>query len=169
MRHAILTDAARIAAVHMDCLRSTYGNTVDHEGLSGFSHESIAARWKDWIGEKKTNILVAEVDRESRVVGYCQSGPTRDRDPRFSSEIYSLYILKEYQRRGIGRELVKLTASQLLTDGFASVMTWVLADNPARKFCEYLGGTVLGSRAVTVGNSDLEEINYGWRDLKVLL
>lgn len=169
VRHAVYTDAPQIAAVHTDCWRSTYGAIADTEALSVFSRESMTARWKERIGEKKTNIIVAGADMERRIVGYCQSGPTRDRDPRFSSEIYSLSVLKEYRRRGIGRELVKLTASQLNTDGFTSLMTWVPATDPARKFYEAIGGTVLGSRAAAIGNSDIEEISYGWRNLKILL
>ncbi len=168
IRHAVAGDARQIAIVHVDSWRATYTGLIDPEVLSALSYDSREARWLEWIAEKKSNILVAQKDDDGKIIGFCSSGPTTDRDPRFSSEIYALYLLPEYQRKGIGRELVRLTASQLITDGFNSAMTWVLADNPSRKFYESLGGKVIRSRAITIGSSDIEELNYGWDDLKLL-
>ncbi len=166
-RHASAGDALQIAVVHIDSWRATYAGMVDPEVLASFSYDTRAERWKEWIAEKKTSIIVAESGR--RIVGFCRSGPARDMDPRFTSEIYALYILKNCQQRGIGRELLRLSARQLLADGFNSTMTWVLADNPARKFYEKLGGRLTGERAITIGLSDLEEVSYGWTELERLL
>jgi hypothetical protein len=45
----------------------------------------------------------------------------------------------------------------------------MLAENPTRFFYEGLGGERVGERIDTLGDTDVEEIAYAWRDLRAPL
>jgi hypothetical protein len=50
-----------------------------------------------------------------------------------------------------------------------SLLVWVLADNPARKFYEALGGQYVYDKQVSIGNARLVEVAYGWRNARILV
>lgn len=52
-------------------------------------------------------------------------------------EIYAIYILKEYQKKGIGRKLLNSTFNKLNSLGMNSTIIWTLEDNPSRYFYGY--------------------------------
>ena len=69
-----------------------------------------------------------------------------------------------YVRRGDKQRI----AEALLAEGFARAAVWVLAANPACGFYEHLGGRWIAQKTIQIGGSDLMEVAYGWRDIKVL-
>jgi len=47
---------------------------------------------------------------------------------------------------------------------------WVLAANaPARRFYEAIHGVQAGQRQVEIGGQSLDEVAYGWPDMRILL
>jgi len=46
-----------------------------------------------------------------RVVGFITGGDERNKDDIYRGEIYTLYVLKHFQRRGIGGRLVSALAT----------------------------------------------------------
>lgn len=90
-------------------------------------------------------------------------------EPPYEAEIYALYILEAHQRRGIGRRLVQAAAREFGRRGLGSMVVWVLAANPARRFYEALGGRLAGSQPIVIGGATLEEVAYGWADVGTLL
>ena len=83
-------------------------------------------------------------------------------------ELYALYVHPDYFRRGIGTQLAQTVARRLVQDGMPSMLVWVLAQNPARKFYESLGGQYLYDKTVTIGGAELIEVAYGWQDIHAL-
>jgi ribosomal protein S18 acetylase RimI-like enzyme len=65
------------------------------------------------------------------------------------------------QGRGIGRLLFEEVVRRLRAEGFDSMMLWVLAGNPARRFYERMGGKPVRTQTITIGR-ELTEIGYGW-------
>lgn len=109
---------------------------------------------------------------ESRVsgeiVGFAVGGPEREGDSVYTGELYAIYLLETYQRQGLGRRLVAAVAQELVRRDLCSMLVWVLVDNPARGFYEALGGRRLHFRPITIGPATLEEVAYGWPDLRVV-
>ena len=88
----------------------------------------------------------------------------------YDGELHALYVLPEHHRGGVGRALLASVASRLLDDGNRSMLVWVLAANPARRFYEALGGALVDQQAiVTIEDAELEEVPYGWDDLRTLV
>jgi predicted GNAT family acetyltransferase len=83
-------------------------------------------------------------------------------------ELYTAYLLRQYQRRGLGRRLLGAVARGLLADGKRSMLAQVLAENPSRPFYEAIGGKVLGGEEMEIGGAALEVEVYGWDDIRTL-
>ena len=171
IRTANPTDAGPLARVHVDTWRTTYAGIVRAEYLAGLSHRVGESRWGEVLAADrpaKSNFVV-ETDG-GEVVGFAGGGPEREGNPIYRGELYVIYLLEEYQRKGVGRRLVSAVAQRLLIDGFDSMLVWVLEDNhPGRRFYESLGGTLVGRKTVTIGGADLVEMSYGWRNIADLL
>jgi len=80
-----------------------------------------------------------------------------------------IYVLEKMQRQGIGRRLMLAAAKDLKSRGFNSLIVWVLADNPSRRFYEKLGGEHIQTRAITVGGEQFKECGYGWKNFDSLI
>jgi len=72
------------------------------------------------------------------------------------------------QFRGMGRALFLAAVDSFLLRGMRSLLVWVLAANPYRRFYESLGGELVQNRSIRVGGRRLEEVGYGWADIKPL-
>ena len=171
IRTANPSDAGALAMVHVDTWRTTYTGIVPAEHLVGLSHRVSESRWGEVLAADRpaTSNFVAETDG-GEVVGFAGGGPEREGNPIYRGELYVIYLLEEYQRKGVGRRLVSAVAQCLLIDGFDSMLVWVLADNhPGRRFYESLGGTPVSRKTVTIGGADLVEMSYGWRSIADLV
>jgi ribosomal protein S18 acetylase RimI-like enzyme len=167
IRHAQLSDTPAIAKVHVDSWRSTYYGIVSNEYLSSLSYEKREKIWMNTLVTLPTenSLLVAE-SPEGKVVGFSYSGPERESDKIYKGEIYGLYLLKPYQRQGIGSQLFRSSVKELLQKKFPSMLIWALVANPACKFYEAMGGKRLREKKVEIGQQKLMEVAFGWMDIR---
>jgi ribosomal protein S18 acetylase RimI-like enzyme len=167
IREATPDDIPGIARVHVDTWRTAYVDIVPAAHLAGLSYEQRESRWRQIlapVGDGRFH-FVAEND-EGQVVGIATGGPERDGMPGYDGELYGLYVLADYQRQGIGRELMQTVARQLAVGRFKAMILWVLKDNlKARAFYEAMCGVLAGEKGVTIGDAQLIEVAYGWPDL----
>ena len=68
----------------------------------------------------------------------------------------------------IGVQIMSLT-DVTCTQGFSEAIIWVLSANPSRFFYEAMGGTRVGEREERLWGTVVNEIAYGWSDLKLAL
>jgi GNAT superfamily N-acetyltransferase len=170
IRAAYPSDAAGIARVHVDSWRTTYRGIVPHDFLAALSYEQRERMWRGILSPASGSsfVYVAE-DPGGQIVGFASGGPARDPDPDYSGELYAVYLLQDQQRHGLGRRLIGALVQQLIQAGMTSLLVWVLADNPARKFYEALGGQYVYDKWVSIGDARLVEVAYGWRDARILV
>lgn len=171
VREASLDDAPAIARVHVDTWRTTYRGIVPESVLANLSYEKRENSWVKMLSNAAENnhfIYVAE-DEAGQIVGFADGGAERDKDPIYKGELYAIYILKAYQRQGIGRRLNLSVVEKLFQAGFHSILVWVLADNPACQFYEALGGQKVYQKQIEIGGVMLDEVAYGWTNTAVLL
>jgi ribosomal protein S18 acetylase RimI-like enzyme len=161
VRPANIDDAPAIARVHVASWRSTYRSLMPGDFLDSLSETDYAKRWKRFIGEGSNRVYV--VEDESVVVGFASGGRERAGETGYSGELYAVYVLDEFQKRGHGRELVRAVVGGLRELGLEDMIIWVLRDNqPARLFYERLGGVYIRTQPITIGPVTLEEVSYGW-------
>ncbi|WP_319419258.1 GNAT family N-acetyltransferase [Pleurocapsa sp. FMAR1] len=143
IREAKLTDAAAIAFVHYDSWQTTYRGLLPDDYIDKRLYEKHKNHWENSLGkstEKETNYVTYVAENPDReIAGFIDGGLERSNNSSYQGEIYALYILEDYQRQGIGRNLVQQTASQLSQSDLTSILVWVLKDNSAVKFYQTLG------------------------------
>ena len=170
VRSGQIADAKAIAGVHVDSWRSTYKGILPDDFLVSLSYERRERGWRDIFanaGRQRSFVYVAEEEAE-RVVGFVHGGPEREHDPFHKGELYAIYLLESYHHKGIGRQLVRVAAQQLIESGFEAMLVWVLADNPSRRFYERMGGRQVREKKIKIGGVDFVEVAYGWSDLRSL-
>lgn len=166
IRRGVLSDAQGIAKVHIDTWRTTYHGILPDEFLSNLSYDKTQRMWEttQLIPNSQNAVYVAE-DEPGKIVGFMTCGPDRDNDPVYKGEVIALYVLHKMQRRGIGKQLMLAAVQDLKSRGFNSMLIWVLADNPSRRFYEELEGEHVQTRDHTAGGKLLKELGYGWKNL----
>jgi L-amino acid N-acyltransferase YncA len=165
IRAATAEDARAIAHVHVESWRTTYAGIVPDEYLAGLDETLRVKLWQEWLGGE-TVVLVAE--RKGEVVGFAHAGKIREAIGSADAELYSLYLLRESQGRGIGRGLLRVLAAVLQQQGFESLGLWVLERNRSRGFYESCGGRLAASKVIEIGGARLMEVAYWWPELTVL-
>lgn len=170
IRPATLADVPGIARVHVDSWRTTYRGMVPDDYLDNLSYERRATYWTEELSRPDNPhfAVVAGAD-DGEIVGFASGGPERHGDPVYTGELYAIYLLAQSQREGGGRALVHAVAARLALAGHPAMLLWVLSGNPARRFYERLGGQPLQVKTLILGGAELEEVAYGWPDIRVLI
>ncbi|MCC6717184.1 MAG: GNAT family N-acetyltransferase [Acetobacteraceae bacterium] len=163
---ATAADAAALGAAHVAAWRETYPGILSEAVLSEHDAAARAAMWARIIAAG-TTVLLAR-DAEGRVVGFVSAGPQREPEVvDYPGEIYSIYLLRAGQRRGLGRALMAGAARSLLARGLTSANLWVLDGNEAAiAFYTALGGRVVKRR--TLPEWEASEAAFAWDDLTAL-
>jgi ribosomal protein S18 acetylase RimI-like enzyme len=166
LRPAKPSDARAIGRIHVETWRTAYPGMVPDQTLLGMTVDGKASAWRRALSRLPTRevVLVAE-DSEAGPVGFASAGPNRDPRLPFAGEVQTLYVLPDWQNRGIGRQLLLGCFARLVDQGLASAVIWVLADNPSRFFYERLGGRRAGERDERLWGALLHEVAYGWTSL----
>lgn len=173
-REARSSDAAVLGELHVASWRETYAGLLPARMLDELSVGFRSAMWSavlhDPAAHGGTAVFVAE--RERGIVGFGACAGQRDevlKQRGFDGEIGALYVLRAFQRAGIGGSLVRLMARRLLDQGRTAAALWVLRANaPAREFYEKLGGVPAGERMDERSGEGLSEVAYCWSELSHL-
>ena len=164
IRRARAGDAADIARVEIETWRATYAGVLPDRMLLGMSERRLTAGWRDTIARAAAGQHVAVADCRG-VVGFGSCGPMRAGALPYDGEVFTLYVLPDYQGRGIGRALLAKLFATLAAAGGRSALIWVLADNPSRFFYHAMGGALVAVRRERQWGSVLRAMAYGWSDL----
>jgi ribosomal protein S18 acetylase RimI-like enzyme len=151
-----------MSRIYVQTWRDTYLSMVPF----GYLYEMSSHRHEQaFINELNSKQAVGFVAEDAgRVVGFVTGGRERHGDDIYSGEIYTLYVLKLLQRRGIGRKLVAALAAQLRQSGRYAMLVRVLKLNPYRHFYRKINGTYLKTEQQHFAGETVEVEVYGWLD-----
>lgn len=167
VRPAAISDAADIAAVHVDAWRSAYRGLMSQRYLDALSVSDRARTWAQMIGEPKMDgsaILVGELD--GQVIGFATTGPSRDPDALpYVGELRGLYVHPDHWGAGHGHALHAAAMDVLWRAGLNVATLWVLTTNlRARLFYEQHGWLPDGEiKRDQRGDQILHETRYSLR------
>jgi ribosomal protein S18 acetylase RimI-like enzyme len=166
VREAQREDAISVARVQVHTWKATYSGIVPDQYLDHMTYEKREKKWEEWI--PKQNVYVAE-NEQGDIVGFSNGGKKwTTQFPNDTGELYAIYILKNNQRQGLGRQLLKPLLDRFLREGVYSMVVSVLKDNPYRSFYERLGGAEIDTKEVNIDGEMLEEVVLGWKDLRMI-
>lgn len=176
IRKAISTDASEIAAVHLKSWQTTYKDIIPNDYLSTLSYEDKKQKWKERLNSNtnKTFTYVAQ-NEYGKIVGFSLGGleqqePVENRfhEDLYKGELMAIYLLEEYQRKGIGRQLVFRIMNHLIEHKIPSMIAWVLKENSSSKFYSSLWGKIVGEGTIEIGGIQYITCAYGWENLTEL-
>jgi GNAT superfamily N-acetyltransferase len=170
IRHAQPSDAQAISRVHISSWKTTYRGLVPDHVLDNLDTERNSIRWQENISRRDELkcYLIAE-NSQRQIIGFATGGPNRTENTGYNGELYAIYLTKESQRKGVGKALLLSVARWLSDHNYTSMLVWVLAQNPAKYFYEAMGGIPVSRKKLDIGNSMIDEVSYGWKDIKSLL
>jgi GNAT superfamily N-acetyltransferase len=166
VRQAYPSDAPVIARIHVETWRATYAGLLPDRVLAGMRQDHHRASWQNLLlGQRaRETVLVAE-RAKTGVVGFVSAGRARSGLSGYEAEIYTLYVIPDFQNQGIGTRLFETVFQRLVEQNLHGVMLWVLAKNPSRFFYEAVGGVKIAIRKERLWGVVLPEMAYGWPDL----
>ena len=133
LRLAMDVDAAAIGAAHVQAWRETYPGIVPASRLATLDPVERAAVWRASIAAGR-HVMLAEDD--AGLAGFALTAEQREPDllADHAGEVWSIYLLRRAQRRGIGRALMADAARHLLATGVETMALWVIGDGDAVAF-----------------------------------
>ncbi len=162
IRLAQPSDSKAIAKVHVQSWQETYEGIIPADYLANLSVEQRESMWTEILSSPNPDhVFVAMVDDE--VVGFISGGSARE-EHGFDAELYAIYLLKKFHKRGIGKELFNHLKASLRQNGFSGMYLWVLRDNATTEFYRAMGGKIGAQKEETIGGKALIEDLYYWID-----
>lgn len=161
--------------LHVEGWRSSYGGLVDQAFLDSLDPLKRAEQWAGYLNGG-TEALIAH-DDDGKPAGFIAfsklmtappgMSPVR---PLYTAEILAIYILPDFWRHGLGRQLMGMAAERLREKKHRSLCLWVLENNVrGNAFYKALGGERCGKKQTEIGGRTLTDVCYGWRDTSRLL
>ena len=163
IRKANSNDAREIAKVQVDTWNTAYQGIVPDEYLKQMTYSSRENMWKNILSNQ--TVFVAEKNGE--IIGFANGGKARSKAyPEYGGELYAIYIIERFQQTGIGKRLFVSVVECLKQMNILSMIVYVLEDNTSRLFYERLGANRLATVEIEIAGKKLNELVYGWKDLK---
>ena len=155
IRAARPEDALGIAIVHTYTWKTTYAGFMPDTFLDRMimNTPKRAEQWKADI-ENGTGCFVAAIGET--VIGFAAYGAARKPGVR-KGEVFGLYILKPFQRKGIGKRLFQACMQALREMGFTRMTVNCLQGNPALLFYQAMSGQITGSRQDAIPSGFITE------------
>ncbi len=169
IRVARIEDAQGIARVHVDSWRTTYKGIIPDEVLANLSYTQREQNARQRLSNPNNIYTYVAQDEQGQIVGFITGGLNRDAASDYKSELYAIYVLKEAQGHGIGRQLTHALVERLVQNEYYSMLVWVLMDNPACRFYEALDGQYVSTKQIEIGGVMLDEVSYGWQNIRRML
>jgi ribosomal protein S18 acetylase RimI-like enzyme len=170
IRRARVGEAAGIASVHVLTWRSAYAGILPDEFLSKLSLARLTIQYERAI---RTGLGVHVASHASpfsgpAIVGFSTARRVPPGGPG-DGEVETLYVLDDWQDRGLGGQLLRASAKHLAALGCSSAFAWVLRDNPSGYFYRRLGGRRIADGTTHVGGQAIPQTAYAWDPITTLL
>ena len=159
-------DVSSMSRVYVQTWRDTYLGVVPYGYLYTMSLPRLE---QEFLNELQSNQVISYVAEDAGgLIAFVSGGLERHGDHISNGEIYALYVLKNYQRQGVGTELVSALARQLNQFGIYSMLVRVLEHNPYRRFYEKINGIYLQKQHLPFAGEVLDLTAYGWIDTSLI-
>ena len=153
-----------MARVHVRSWRESFAGVVPQSFLDKMSVEVRAKAFEEGFSAPCYRMYVAEVPGQG-VIGFADFGGAREAVGGYEGELYAIYLLPEFQRKGVGERLFRQGVEFLRRGGKSSMYLLVLEVSPYRKFYEKMGGRVVGRKEMEIEGAAYDELIYGWDSL----
>ncbi|MEW5737821.1 MAG: GNAT family N-acetyltransferase [Myxococcota bacterium] len=158
---AQVSDAERIAALHVAAWRWAYKDLLPAEYLASLDVEQRAVMWKGALQAPAIKVWLAFLGDE--LAGFAATGPSRDAGAGTSTgELGALYVREDRAGMGVGSALLAACVKDLHGRGFHPLTAWSFEKNTrAQAFYEKHGWSKDGqSRVETFAGKAVREVRF---------
>lgn len=142
IRLATKDDIKNLAKLKQRTWDETYRGIYDDDIIDNFDYEKAEKSFQSII--ENENISFYVVESENHLVGYMDVGEPFRKFGNYNQEIGLLYLLKDFQKRGIGKELFNIGYNKIKNNGYDSFFISCNKYNTnARQFYEKMGGKLI--------------------------
>ena len=163
-REARAEDIPQIARVHVESWQKSFAGITPQEHLDKMSVENRIGQFEKAFSQNSFYKMFVAETVENKIVGFADFGESRIADS-FDAQIYAIYFLPEFQRKGIGGNLFRLCQKEMSARGFKSMCLDTLEISPYRSFYEKMGGQIVGENRHYLAGIEYKTVIYGWSDL----
>ena len=159
IREASVSDLPALAALHVETWNETYGGRYKPslQLRTNQWQEQFAAGTDDWF------CYVVE-NENGALIGFAKGERYASKDlPGYSGQLSKIYLLRRYQRLGLGKKLLCYVARRFIKMGVNDMVLFGIPQNPSCSFHEAMGGKKLFAK-----NGEFHG-GYGWKDLHALV
>lgn len=159
IREAVAEDIPALAKLHVKTWAQTYWLT-----LRPPTYQIREWQWKEQFKKIDGTWFCFVIENSQKeLIGFAKGKTYSHSDlPEFSGELNKIYILRKYQRVGLGKRLIGHVARKFLSMGIHNMVLFGVAENPSGKFHEAMGAQKLYSKKGEFHGS------YCWRNLENL-
>ncbi len=119
----------------------TYRGIYSDEKIDNYDYLKNEKKFLDIIDNKNINLYI--VEDQNRIVGYMSCGTPLRPYKDYKQDVGLLYLLKEYQGKGLGRELFNIAYENIKEKGYKSFFISCNKYNTsAQAFYKKMGGIV---------------------------
>lgn len=133
IRYANREDIQGLAKVYVRAWKAAYRGIVPSKFLDELSEEMWENSYRETLGKEgspKAAVLIVN----NEIAGVSSFGKSRDLDmPEDTGEIFSIYLIPEFWRIGLGTKLFEWVVKELKTSGFKRCVIGVLQKNTAAR------------------------------------
>lgn len=123
---------------------TTYRNIYPKEKFDNFDFKKQTEKFKGYVSDENGVFYVAKDNKSNAIVGYCYAGFSSRAFEKGVPEIILLYVLKEYQHQGIGRQFFEKCKQYFKDKGYAKfIISCNKYNHPAREFYAKMGGQIV--------------------------
>jgi GNAT superfamily N-acetyltransferase len=164
-REATTADATPVAEVLVSSWKQSFVGVVPDAFLNGLTVARQSERLRARLSGRDNSyrMFVAELT-DGRMVGFADTGKPRD-VVAYGAELYSIFLLHDFQGKGIGGRLFRMVKHFVLEQGKTSMYLRALEQSPYRPFYEKMGGRVIDHIRVQLENIEVDAVLYGWENL----
>ena len=165
-------DASQLARINIASWRTTYRGLIADEILDGMTFAKYLEKWEQTLASQANGdtFCFAAENGSGEVIGYSVCGKNRHEKLPFDAELFAIYLLKEYQGQGIGKNLFLTSVEEFRQRNISSFLLFVLSSNTAsRKFYESFQPDFTANETITIENGQYCDICYGWSDTQSLV
>ncbi|MGI8655941.1 MAG: GNAT family N-acetyltransferase [Pyrinomonadaceae bacterium] len=160
-REATVADALAVGRVQVQSWRESFVGIVPQTFLDKMSVENRAKKFEEGFAVDFYKMFVAET-QENGIVGFADFGKARDNHNQYEAELYAIYLLRDFQRKGIGGKLFDLGVQSLVAQNMNSLSLTALEISPYKPFYEKMGGHFVERKTTNIEGESYATVVYGW-------
>jgi len=158
IREADKHEYSEITDISIKTWKESYQDIIDANFLDNISSEERLKGRIQWLSEPEKYSIVAVSN--SKIVGFCDFGISRYFQYG-KGEIYAIYVLPEYQKKGIGYLLIQEAVNRLKDKNLVPCVIFSLEKNlVAQKLYTKMGFFAIDTVMKKIGDKNYPEIVF---------